>query len=85
MTEGRRIVVVVRAGDEPRVAEALRAAVGLTLRGARVAVYREAPAQAVASPRIARAVDTLRLLGHSVVDGAAGAALRGADAVEVWT
>jgi len=74
--------VVVRSADEARVAEALRAAVGLTLRGDRVAVYR---AHAVSSPRIDRAVETLRLLGHTVNDGAPGAALRSADAVEVWT
>jgi hypothetical protein len=79
------IAVVVRCSDEARIAEALRAAVGLTLRGARVTVYREQAAASVASPRVQRAVETLRLLGHAVVDGAPGAALRSADAVEVWT
>ena len=81
----RLVVVVVRSADEARVAEALRAAVGLTLRGGRVAVYREATAAAVTSPRIVKAIETLKLLGHAVVDGAAGPALRSASAVEVWT
>jgi len=80
---GRQLVVVVRAPDEARVAEALRASVGLTLRGARVAVY--LPAGAPRSPRIDRAVETLRLLGHTVADGDPTAAVRAADAVEVWT
>jgi hypothetical protein len=79
------VAVVVRSSDEGRVAEALRAAVGLTLRGSQVTVYRSAAAAGVVSPRIAKAVDTLRLLGHAVVDGEPGAALRDAGAVEVWT
>jgi hypothetical protein len=79
------VAVIVRSSDEARIAEALRAAVGLTLRGSRVTVYRSPAAAAVVSPRITRAVDTLRLLGHAVVDGEPGAALREAGAVEVWT
>jgi hypothetical protein len=81
----RAVLVVVRSADEARVSEALRAAVGLTLRGARVTVYRDGAAAAVASARIVKAVETLRLLGHPVHDGAPGPALRAADAVEVWT
>jgi hypothetical protein len=101
----KRIAVIVRAADPDRVAEALRAAVGLGLRGDRVHVVLAAGAGAVdenapvASGR-ARALATLRMLGHDVVhsdenapddadgsaDGAAEArAVRAADAVEVWT
>ena len=79
----RRVIITVRTSDEARVAEALRAAVGVTLRGDSVAVYLAAAPPS--SPRIARATDTLRLLGHTVREGSPGAALRAADAVEVWT
>jgi hypothetical protein len=81
----RAVLVIVRSADEARVSEALRAAVGLTLRGARVTVYRDGAAAAVTSARIVKAVETLRLLGFAVHDGAPGLALREADAVEVWT
>jgi len=77
------VVIAVRTSDEPRVAEALRAAVGVTLRGDQVEVYLVAPPPR--SPRIARATETLRLLGHAVIEGAPGPAVRAADAVEVWT
>lgn len=91
----KRIAVIVRAADPDRVAEALRAAVGLGLRGDRVHVVLAAGAGAVdehAPPAQghARALATLRMLGHDVVhadeDPAAEAeAVRAADAVEVWT
>ena len=72
--------VIVRTRDPARIAEALRAAVGLTLRAARVRVaLPEVPDDAFAR----RAVATLRELGHEVgVDENAALA---ADAVEVWT
>ena len=74
-------VVVVRTLDPDRAAEALRAAVGLTLRGARVAVVPLAPLPD--DDRVARALGTLRALGHETEAGLD--ALAGAAAVEVWT
>jgi tRNA 2-thiouridine synthesizing protein A len=75
----RSIAVVVAGVDA--AAEALRAAVGLTLRGARVVVV---PLVALpADDRVARALGTLRALGHRV-DGTAADA-DAADVVEVWT
>ena len=82
----KTIAVLVRTTTADRAAEALRAAVGLTLRGDRVIVATGgAPAAALADPRVEKAVATLRVLGHSVsaTDGADLA--RTADAVEVWT
>ena len=83
----RLLVVVLRARDPERVAEALRAAVGLGLRGDRVQVL-----AAAAGPwpaRAERAAATLIALGHGVALGAGeaeiAAAVRQADAVEVWT
>lgn len=92
----KRIAVIVRAGQTGRVVEALRAAVGLGLRGDRIEAVLTAPAlPALVDPRAARAVATLAELGHAVVgaepDGpgagpdAVAAAVRRADAVEVWT
>ena len=69
--------VVVATVEPHRQAEGLRAALGLTLRGADVVVATEAPR----SPLAKRAIDTLEPFGHRV-----GAALDlDADAVEVWT
>jgi hypothetical protein len=76
-----RTLVIVRAADPHREAEALRAALGLTLRGATVEVIvREPLGTALAE----RAAATLRSFGH-VVGGALGPALARADLVEVWT
>jgi len=78
------ILVVAATSDPHRQAEALRAALGLTLRGARVEV---AVAEPLLTPLARRAADTLRSFGHAVGDpGAelAGAVAR-ADRVEVWT
>lgn len=82
MTAGRRTVVVIRTRARDRAAEALRAAVGLTLRGDRVDVVRVAPLDE-ADPRVRRCLGTLAALGHGV-DAPLGA-LREADAVEVWS
>ncbi|MGN6110411.1 MAG: hypothetical protein ACTHU0_35235 [Kofleriaceae bacterium] len=80
------IVVVARTRDPHRQAEALRAALGLTLRGARVEVVVEAP---LLSAQARRAADTLASFGHAVeLEGDAGAVARAlgrADAIEVWT
>jgi hypothetical protein len=81
---GLRILVVARSRDPHRQAEALRAALGLTLRGARVEV---AVAEPLLTPLARRAADALRSFGHVVGDPGvelAGALAR-ADRVEVWT
>jgi hypothetical protein len=76
-----KILVVARTRDPHRQAEALRAALGLTLRGATVEVAHDGP---LLTPLAQRAADTLTSFGHAVgVDLAA--ALARADAVEVWT
>jgi len=79
------ILVVARTCDPHRQAEALRAALGLTLRGARVEV---SVAEPLLSPLARRAADTLRSFGHPVRDPAESEladALARADRVEVWT
>ncbi len=79
------IVVIVRAVDDARIAEALRAGLGLTLRGDRVTVFATSPLPASA----ARAAATLASFGHDVhLDAPAdqlARAIRDAHAVEVWT
>jgi sorbitol-specific phosphotransferase system component IIA len=87
-----RIAVVITTREPHRQAEALRAALGLTLRGARVEVGVHEP---LLTPLAQRAADTLRSFGHSVVsladslaDGEPGSIrelLARADRVEVWT
>lgn len=74
------IAVVIDTADRERVAEALRAAVGLTLRGDPVAVVTRRPLPD--DPHIERAVATLRALGHTV--GAEPSVIAAASAVEVW-
>lgn len=74
------IAVVVRTRDPHRQAEALRAALGLTLRGARVEVVVDGD---LLTPLAERAAATLRSFGHPV--GPDRSALERADAVEVWT
>lgn len=79
------ILVIVRTQDPHRQAEALRAALGLTLRGGRVEVCVDEP---LATPLARRAADTLRSFGHAVgpLGGdALAAALGRAARVEVWT
>ena len=85
------VLVVVRTRDPHRQAEALRAALGLTLRGSRVEVAIDASSEldaALATPLARRAADTLRSFGHPVgaLSGdALAAALARAGRVEVWT
>jgi hypothetical protein len=75
------ILVVATTCDPHRQAEALRAALGLTLRGARVEVAVTGP---LLTPLARRAADTLRAFGHPVGVELAEALAR-ADRVEVWT
>jgi hypothetical protein len=86
----KRIAIIVRASEPARVAEALRAALGLSLRGDRIDVVMAdaaLPALDSAHAGIRRAVATLDQLGHVVARGDAhmAEALRRAHAVEVWT
>lgn len=75
------ILVVVRTRDPHRQSEALRAALGVTLRGQQVAVVVDEP---LLTPLAERAAATLRSFGHRVgVD--LHEALSAADVVEVWT
>ena len=76
-----RILVVAQSADPHRQAEALRAALGLTLRGAAVEVALAGP---LLSPLARRAAETLASFGHPVGVDLAEALAR-ADAVEVWT
>lgn len=75
------ILVVVTSRDPHRQSEALRAALGLTLRGARVEVAVDEP---LLTPLACRAADTLRSFGYPVGVALAEALAR-ADRVEVWT
>ena len=76
-----KILIIARTRDPHRQAEALRAALGLTLRGATVEVALYGP---LLSPLARRAAETLISFGHAVGVGLADALPR-ADAVEVWT
>jgi hypothetical protein len=78
----RSVTIVVRTTDRDRAAEALRAAVGLTLRGAAVSVVRARPIDE-SDPRVKKCLHTLSSLGHAI--DAPPAAARAANAVEVWT
>lgn len=89
----KHIAVIIRSDSRARVAEALRAALGLSLRGARVTVVVCECAVPVLEAGdtgdigIRRAHRTLQQLGHEVVIGTHTLArhARAADAVEVWT
>ncbi len=80
--------MIVRTGELGRIGEALRAAVGLTLRGDRVAlVLGDAARRLGAEPRVTRALGTLEMLGHTIArgDAAIGRVVADADAIEVWS
>jgi len=77
-----KIVVLARALAPQRQSEALRAALGLTLRGATVVTFVEGPLQ---TPLAERAAATLRSFGHPVAHAIVPADLAAADAIEVWT
>jgi len=77
----RRVLVIVDRPGAAEIDEALRAAVGLTLRGDRVRVVM---AGGDGGPGAARARATLALFGHTVEPaGAAPIAVDG-DVIEVW-
>ncbi len=79
-----RALVAVEAAAPATVAEALRAAVGLTLRGAAVEVILADPDRPLL-PDAARARATLALFGHPVRGPAhLDAALASATVIEVW-
>lgn len=75
-------LVIARTVDPHRQAEALRAALGLTLRGAKVEVVISGP---LLTPLAERAAATLRSFGYPVHAADLAEALTRADAVEVWT
>lgn len=78
-----RTLVISRTSDPHRQAEALRAALGVTLRGAEVEVIVDEPLH---TPLAQRAAETLRSFGHVVgPTGDLAGALARADVVEVWT
>lgn len=79
----KRTLLIVKTVEPTRVEEALRAALGLTLRGASVEVWlpRDRPLTALGR----RAVGVLESFGHVVRPSGDAAALAAADAVEVWT
>ncbi len=81
----QRIVIVVRATRRERIIEALRAAVGLTLRGASLEVV--LAEKVPDGPDLERALAVLTAFGHRVSrhEDRIGVAVRGADVVEVWT
>lgn len=81
MTGRPTLAIAIDHGDPAAVAEAWRAAVGLTLRGAAVVVAVR-PGSADGGAAAARARATLALFGH-VVDGDPDRLV--ADAIEAWT
>jgi hypothetical protein len=80
--KSKRIAVVIKTSNADRAAEALRAALGLTLRGDRVSVVRARPLPE-ADVRVAKCLGALEALGHEV--DASMAVVHDADAVEVWS
>lgn len=79
----KRALFVVVARRPARVEEALRAALGASLRGGAVTVW--LAAERAPTPLAHRALGVLQTFGHSVSEGGSRAALDEADAVEVWT
>lgn len=77
-----RTLIIVRTRDPHRQSEALRAALGLTLRGASVEVTIAGP---LLTPLAQRSADTLRSFGYHVHEVEVAEALLRADTVEVWT
>lgn|GEM_PF-1992002 len=80
MSRPRTVAIVVDAADPVRVGEAWRAAVGVSLRGARVTVA-TVDGSGEGGPAAARARATLALFGHDVEGDPAALA---ADVIELW-
>ena len=78
---GMIIAIIVQTRDAHRQSEALRAALGLTLRGATVEVVVDEP---LLTPLAERSAATLRSFGYPVGTDLTGALTR-ASAIEVWT
>jgi hypothetical protein len=79
----RAICVVIGAGPAPTAAEALRAAVGLTLRGDQVTVVADERAD-LGTAAAQRAVATLAMFGHRRRPWAELDLALDADVIEVW-
>lgn len=82
------LLVVITARDRERVAEGLRAAIGLGLRGDPVEVLLVGAPAPAEDARIARALGTLDRLGRPARTATmeeARTAARASRAVEVWT
>lgn len=79
----RRITIVCEGAADAgaAAAEALRAAVGLTLRGDAITVVQGAP---VEGPEPKRARATLEMFGHRIVGMEALAGALDADVIEIW-
>lgn len=74
-----KTLIYAHTADPHRQAEALRAALGVTLRGAEVEVVLDEPPK---TPLAQRAATTLQSFGHAVSQRGE---LGSADVVEVWT
>lgn len=82
MTTGRQTIAVIATSRDPhRQSEALRAALGITLRGAHVLVVVDGP---LLLPLAERSAATLASFGHEVGVPLADAVAR-AEVIEVWT
>jgi hypothetical protein len=80
----RRVAIIIGASDGDTRDEAFRAALGLSLRGARVYVA-VTDGNAPLGPAAQRARSLLEMMGHVVHQpGAIAAELARADVVEVW-
>jgi hypothetical protein len=79
----KRTLILIQATTPARVEEALRAALGLTLRAASVEVWLPPDRELTTLAR--RAISVLETFGHRVHPGGDREALTHADAVEVWT
>ena len=79
----KRIAVIIATTELPRMQEALRAAVGLSLRGDRVCAW--LCTRPPNDPLVQRALATLQALGHEVAVGQSAWRLHDCDAVEVWS
>ncbi|MBX3162666.1 MAG: hypothetical protein KF773_42285 [Deltaproteobacteria bacterium] len=80
-----RILIIAQTRIPHRQSEALRAALGLTLRGATVEVAVDGPLVLPLAERSAAALRSFGHMVHALADEDLAAAIARADAVEVWT